>query len=276
MRAWLLLVPVVLSTGCAEGFESDAFEWPPQSLVAHALGTWENLRGSNTREAFLLSYDRGFRLFEVDLTLTADGELVCLHDGWEPYIGLSTPISNVTTAEFQSRSFAGRLTLLTFRELLPLMRDHPDAYVILDVKDDFRTSYERLVEDVRAFDPGLFSRLIVQLYQPGDLDVIDALEERGVHFASVALAIYRSTLTQADVERFVEETDVRVVSIPIHHLTSAYAEGLHARGARLIVHTINTTEEIAAAFAAGADGVVTDFGLPDGTGALPTDVYPPY
>ena len=56
--------------------------WTELPIVAHALGTVEGRVETNSKDAFLESYEKGHRLFECDFQLTSDGKLVLRHD-WE-------------------------------------------------------------------------------------------------------------------------------------------------------------------------------------------------
>ena len=66
-----------------EGAEPSAESrvWHGYPLIAHALGRIEGSNYTNSREAMLRAYRRGLRIFEADVSLTADGEPVLVH-GW--------------------------------------------------------------------------------------------------------------------------------------------------------------------------------------------------
>ena len=49
-------------------------------LIAHALGGIGGKPYSNSLEAFIENYNKGIRIFEVDLSITSDGYVVCRHD----------------------------------------------------------------------------------------------------------------------------------------------------------------------------------------------------
>jgi len=69
-------LPAVVYTA-PEGEEA----WYDRSaIVAHALGSVDGRCESNSKEALVQTYSRGQRVFEVDLTLTADNFLVARHD----------------------------------------------------------------------------------------------------------------------------------------------------------------------------------------------------
>ena len=52
------------------------------NVVAHALGSIEGIAYTNSKEALVNSYQNGFRLFECDLIMTSDGQIVACHD-WD-------------------------------------------------------------------------------------------------------------------------------------------------------------------------------------------------
>lgn len=47
--------------------------------IAHALGGYKKTAYTNTKEAFENSYRKGFRFFEVDLTITPDNKIIAFH-----------------------------------------------------------------------------------------------------------------------------------------------------------------------------------------------------
>ena len=55
---------------------------PDYSLVAHAMGQIDEYTGTNSLEAFQTNYDKGYRIFECDLSVTNDGQVVLRHD-WD-------------------------------------------------------------------------------------------------------------------------------------------------------------------------------------------------
>ena len=64
---------------------ADSDDWVTSNpLIAHAFGGIDDKTYTNSLEAFQTNYDKGFRVFEVDLILTSDGGLAARHD-WQPY-----------------------------------------------------------------------------------------------------------------------------------------------------------------------------------------------
>jgi hypothetical protein len=115
--------------------------------IAHALGE-SGEPGANTLQAFQAAKEKGFRLFEVDLSLDEAGRLRC-HHGPEP-LPAYDPASSCT-----------------LERLMPLVAA-ADGWLILDIKDDFVTTANQILATLRRV--GHADRAIFQLYVPRDVD----------------------------------------------------------------------------------------------------------
>jgi len=112
--------------------EALAGGYDPYGFVAHAMGSVNGLAYSNSLEAFQRNYARGFRVFECDQVLLADGTALVAHDGLEASYGLDKPFHQATWAELAGHRYLGQLTILRSGDVLQLLADHPDIYVIPD------------------------------------------------------------------------------------------------------------------------------------------------
>ena len=70
-------MPVFLLLLANEALSQGALQRP---RIAHAGGQFNGATYTNSLEALDQNYEAGFRAFEIDLSFTSDGELVCLHD----------------------------------------------------------------------------------------------------------------------------------------------------------------------------------------------------
>ena len=61
----------------------------PYGYVAHGFGSVDDVILTNSREAFAASYEAGFRIFETDLLLLADGTAIAVHDQHEQCDGFN-------------------------------------------------------------------------------------------------------------------------------------------------------------------------------------------
>lgn len=81
------------------------------SLIAHAGGGIDGVKYTNSKEALLQSIDTGYRLIEIDLLVSSDGEILGAHD-WERYIGqLITTETPPKRTEFISTKYQENIQL---------------------------------------------------------------------------------------------------------------------------------------------------------------------
>jgi len=196
LRSWLVLaatilvvIVVALPIGCSPfstcsllaGFEPadpSAF-WnlrdhrKPQGYVAHAFGEIDGIFYTDSREAFLSNYEKGFRTFEVDLVLLQDGSTFCAHDGSEWMYGLDKPFTETTAAELSGTLCLGKYTPLTGSDLLDLINEYRDAYFILDTKRTNQGSNHNilrvLVSEAKETHPSVLDRMIPHTFGAADL-----------------------------------------------------------------------------------------------------------
>lgn len=128
--------------------ETPEFSWDNYSVITHALGGLEEKTYLNAKESFLYYYEKGCRLFEVDLSQTSDGAWVCRHNWKEPMGQWEGETRNVLSLEeFLSRPIYGKYTPMSLTDLFMLLKEHPDAFVLLDSKAYSVRNYKRTLED---------------------------------------------------------------------------------------------------------------------------------
>jgi len=197
-RCWLLLIlvgtilvgvvipllgwiPLPSTCGCPIGFgPSNPFTFgnrrafcEPHGYVAHAFGGIDDNFYTNSREAFVSNYQKGFRIFEVDLVLLKDGSVFCAHNGTEWMYGLDKPFMETTADELSGRLCLGKYTPLTGSALLDLVYEYADVRFILDTKRTAQGSnhdiLRALVSEAKGRHPSLLDRMIPHTFGPGDL-----------------------------------------------------------------------------------------------------------
>lgn len=85
MAGCIVLICLLLAPG---GVTHAQGTWTDYRLIAHGLGEISSVSVTNSHEAFITNYNKGHRVFEADLILTQDGQLVARHD-WSDYLGLA-------------------------------------------------------------------------------------------------------------------------------------------------------------------------------------------
>lgn len=109
------------------------------SYMLHALGGDGPRTYLNSLEVAEHRYREGARLFEADVSLTADHKLVLAH-GWSKHDYVSryglpyTADSPVPThAEFKSWKIQGHYETADIQDFVLFMQDHSDAFVMIDI-----------------------------------------------------------------------------------------------------------------------------------------------
>ncbi len=260
------LAAALLLAGCARPQERPralaphAFRFPRGAFIAHALGAIDGHAYTNSLEAFDASLAAGARYFEVDLSFTADGDLVCYHpaDVCRKRTGLPAPIAEVSTAEFLRHRCDGRYTLMTFRTLLERVAAHPGVFLVTDTKTPLAPSLAAVVREAERVDHGLIRRIIPQIYQPDQWRAVADLERAHGPFATVIFTLYRTRLDDDGVVDVVRRRRIPVVTMSRRRFDPDLVRRLRALGVDVMVHTVNDPAAIAGYLARGVRGIYTD------------------
>ena len=142
-------------------------------IIAHALGEIDGHIYTNSKEAFLSSYEKGLRVLEVDLVFTNDDKLVARHY-WSEYttseLGV-TPINGkedevLSYFEFKNMKIHGKYTPMSFKDVVRLMEKYPDAYIVIDSKEeDYMKLYNEIIQTAKEVDESILDRIIPQFYK---------------------------------------------------------------------------------------------------------------
>ena len=133
-------------------------------LIYHAGGQIESSTYTNSLEAVekTLLDNPEKCVVEIDLQRTSDGVLVCAHDWTDVLVSQTDPM---TEEEFLAQKIQGRYTPMTAADLLRIMQENPQMYVVTDTK--LKEPLTSVIGDLVTLsegDPDILSRLIIQLY----------------------------------------------------------------------------------------------------------------
>ena len=128
------------------------------SIVCHAAGIINGHNVTNSIEALNKSYAEGYRFFEIDLSLTSDGYLVCSH-GWTKKEYIARYMDNYNLClnreeycpslnEFLSFTVGDGYTVLTFKDFINWMNKHNDTCFLLDIKLCNREEAKSIAETI--------------------------------------------------------------------------------------------------------------------------------
>jgi glycerophosphoryl diester phosphodiesterase len=236
----------------------DATIFKKYPLIGHAYGEVDGHIYTNTREAFLDNYKKGRRVFEVDLTTTSDGTAVCFHEGSEEHYGLTEKVSNMTHEEFKNIKILGRYTLMDIHDLIDLMHDHNDIYIITDTKGWFDLTYfaiSSLVDEANKIDPGIAKRIIPQVYDKLTYDIAMSIYP----FPEAIHTLEKTISSDATIINFLKKNPpITALTVSADRFTPELAQSVSELGRVVFVEAINTPDEMAYYRKNGAHGFYTD------------------
>ncbi|MCI9156485.1 MAG: hypothetical protein HFF44_06010 [Lawsonibacter sp.] len=242
-----------------------ARSWTDIPVIAHAMGTVDGRIGTNCKDAFLESYARGQRVFEVDLQLTSDGVMVARHD-WDTNSNFNMEQSLEGVADwktFMSTPVCYYYSPLDIDGIIDLMLAYPDVYIVTDGKDTDEASVRAQVREIvravnQAGDPSLWDRIIIQIYHEEMYDWVKA--EAPVK--NWIFTLYQIGNPDYDeIGRFCQERDIPVVTIDAARLAAENSRILHSYGRLVYTHTVNRLSSMAAS-SLWADGFYSDYVTP--------------
>lgn len=218
----------------------------------------------NCLEGFQAQYAAGVRVFEADLRLTADMEVVLRHDwraGWQEGVS-ETAIP--TLEEFLDTPVLGEYTPLSFQDLLRLMEEYPDICIITDTKfteaEVVTAQFTAMLED--AADLGLtylFDRFVIQVYDELMFKVVDNLH----HFPHYIYTLYATGFagTEAafrEAASFCADSGIMGLTMWDYWWRESYAPIARELGVSVYVHTVNDAQEARDLLDQGVSGIYTD------------------
>ncbi|MDC7291852.1 hypothetical protein NXH76_29230 [Blautia schinkii] len=241
------------------------FSWKNYQVIAHALGGLEGKAYLNSKESFINYYEKGVRLFEVDLAKTEDGVWVCRHS-WNNSLGQwEGEGKQVMTAEnFLSTPLYGKFTPMTFKELLLLLKDYPDAFVLLDSKQYSVRNYRRTLEDyseyleiARMVDAEhVLGQLIPEIYNeamfPGTAQMY--------RFPSYIYSLWQeySAKELKQIAVFCREKGIPAVTVSDKYWSEKVQKIFDDKGILVYIYTVNDQGKAKEYLKKGAAGVCTD------------------
>lgn len=227
-------------------------------VVAHRGNS--SVAPQNTLAAFEAAWRAGAGSIEIDVQLTADGQVVVIHDDTlDATTSGSGPVGGTDLARVRSLdagawfapAYAGQ-RVPTFAEVVDLLLRRPGIDLLLEVKGAWTAEQVRgVTEPVLA--AGLADRVVVQSFWP---ETVAALREAAPELRRGLLVFeVRDDLLDLCAELGVTACNpygLLLVQDP------GLVDRLHAAGLQVMVWTLDEPEHWAAAVALGVDAIITD------------------
>lgn len=264
MRRAVLLLVLALALGTIGGSRGAG---PAPLIAAHrgGAGLWP--------EASLLAFRSAIALgvggLEFDLHLTADGEVVVIHD---PTLDRTTTargaVGDLTLAELGSariRAPDGSVTderVPTLTQVLALAA--PATVEILpEIKAGLeRWRYEGIEEKALALlrSRGMLSRATVQAFDPGTIQRVRALEPTVRTMLLVGRGrVEKERAQPADAVRWARESGATDLGMDHRLIDAGVVQAARQAKIRLSAWTVNEEADLRRMAALGVDAVMTDY-----------------
>lgn len=129
-------------------------------FIAHAGGAIGGHLYTNSRDAFELAIDNGYRFIELDFIMTSDGHLVAAHDWghWRKITG--SAVQRPTLEQFLATPIHGLYSAISFRQVAEAMAHNPRLVLVTDKTNHF---------DYLAANFPDPDRLLVEVFSEADL-----------------------------------------------------------------------------------------------------------
>jgi len=170
--------------------------------IAHGLGP-QLYNGPNTRATMIEGLRLGFKIFEVDLALTADGYLICYH-GAE-----GEDLDKLTFAQYLEKMHQINREPYIFSNLVKMVRQLPGIKIVLDVKNRFDDAYKVARHEIG--DRALGKSFIPQIYY---FEQIYAFRQDQFYSGEIYTS-YRSALTTEQIFNYARKLKIRAVTLTL-------------------------------------------------------------
>lgn len=251
------------------------YSWLDHPYIAHAMGSIDGYTYTNSYEAFLLNYQLGHRVFEVDFDI-ADDQIVLSHDSshWQKNatvkLSNDSSVPDFNTTAFTYNNFMSSLWYdkyhpLDLEDLLHLMQSHPDIYIVTDSKytdkATVQSEFDMIVKLAKSIDETLLDRFVIQIYHPEMLDWVMEIHP----WKSVLYTLYAvwNTWTPENVLAFAEESGIKVITIVGSWVNQTVVDTWKDANLTIIPHTINNLNDVKRFSSFGITHFYTDYLLPE-------------
>ncbi|USF28835.1 phosphatidylinositol-specific phospholipase C/glycerophosphodiester phosphodiesterase family protein [Clostridium sp. MD294] len=234
-------------------------------LVAHALGAIEDKKETNSKEAFIHSWENGYKVMEADFSFTSDGILVVRHDfDQDSYYNLEQKVNGSTemnSSRFSNEKINFRYTPITATQILALLAEYEDVYLITDTKytdtQKIQKEFTDIVNAAKAMGrEDILNRVVVQIYNTEMLDTVKQIYP----FTNWIYTLYQTpNPNYDDIATFCANNGIDVVTINYEIVKKENIQKLTAKGIRVYAHTVNRMLDFKMMLEAGCYGIYTDY-----------------
>lgn len=226
-------------------------------------------------EAIAQSISLNYKFLEIDMQLSADGKMICIHDWkeWMQMAGIDEKEGYIPDETvFLETELYGHYKAISFVDIMYFLSNHKDVMIILDTKEVdpeivikqytyiFNTLKENDMEDI-------IKQFIIPVYTKGMYVELTGILGDNVNY-------YYSTYMSSDwdgsivglrtvCEWIKEETNIKLFEMSKNIVSEEVCEVLHEYELDSMVFTVNDIKDVQRYFQMGVDYVETDYVRPE-------------
>ena len=234
---------------------SKEFYDPSFMLVGHRGAT--GYAPEHSMRGYHMAIDKGADYIELDLQLTKDNKLLCMHDSTLDRTTTGTGlIQDKTLAEIQS-SYT--------------LKEGDEIPSLEDVLKEFGDSVKYYIETKRPFDMNMDKELLKQLkdykligYKTKKFDVIiqsfakESLINIKNQYSNIPLVYLSNTFTESYIQEAFDN-DFYAVAPKYTTITKSLVDNAHSKGLKVHTWTVNSTVDMREMENKGVDGIFTNY-----------------
>ena len=253
--------------GVAIDFRADPYTWFSIEVVELEPGVQNNFfslighRGASgyedehTIKSYELAVQQGADYIEMDLQLTKDNKLICMHDATVDRTTTGTgTIANMTLAQIKALKTTNGEQIPTLEEVVSHFGKSVNYYI--ETKSPFNINMDqellRILQNAGLIGIGSKRKqVIIQSFAD------DSLKNIRNQYSDIFLVRLSKTFTQSDIDTSALIADGMGPNFT--NVTKALVDNAHAKG--LVVHpwTVNTVADMDKAISYGVDGFFTNY-----------------
>lgn len=240
--------------------------WYSYRYIAHALGGLDGKDYLNSIDGFYAAYNKGYRVFEMDLLLTTDNVVIGKHEWGRK---LSDPTtkngSAVNYSTFKNTKIYGKYTPTSLKDMFQAMDRYEDFYIMTDSKGDeitqVKKDFNAIVKTAKDIGKEAYlDRLVIQVYNQKMFYAIKEIYPFK-HF------VY-TTYKQRDAAfyamvTFCKKNGIEGVTSPQNDINDYRMELLEEEGIYSFTHSVNNSYFAKEYMKLGVYGVYSDFLSPE-------------
>lgn len=240
-------------------------------FIAHALGENNGVFYTNSKEAFINSYKKGFRQFEVDLTKTTDNKVVCFHAfNQKIYENLHIKQKNFTHDEFMSEEIFSapeyKFTPIDLEQFVSLMKTHKNIKVMMHLHSEKnpQTTQFLINEIIKTIgdDKQIYDRIFIGINYPEEVPILTGQNKikNIMYYIRVKNKRPENMKKIGDIIAFMKKHNIHVVSMPYKAIIKYPKEVKKLRKNNIYIYSFaqNELKEIIKMKIIGVNAIGTD------------------